>query len=297
MQKDRRSNGRRLAAGALAALGLLGAAGTAPAHAESAPEVYVALGDSMASGPLIPDITGLLACGRSTHNYGHELAKTLGVDEYRDVTCSGAKSQHMTEPQKLSLAGVPAGEVPPQLDAVRADTTLVTLTVGGNDAGLVGVAQDCVQLDPRGARCQDEYTEDGVDTVAQRIEEFGPKLGAVLDGIAERAPQARVVVTAYGDYVKPGGCYPAVPVLPSDADWLQGGVNHLNEVIGEQSAAHGARYVDLFTPSRGHDACAAPKEKWVEGFVPTDLAAPLHPNRRGEGNYARIINEQLPTAR
>ncbi|GAA2071471.1 SGNH/GDSL hydrolase family protein [Streptomyces albiaxialis] len=275
-------------------------AGTAGAEDGRQGERYVSLGDSMASGPLIPDITGPVACGRSTHNYAHELARTLGAADHRDVTCSGASSKHMTEPQKLSVAGVPAGEAPPQFDALGVDTTLVTLTIGGNDAGLVGVAQDCFRLDPNGGKCQEEFTEGGVDTVARRVDEFAPKLAAVLDGIRERAPRARVLVTGYGDYVKPGGCWPAVPVLPSDADWLQGNVNRLNRVISEQAAAHGATYVDVFTPSKGHDACAAPKDKWVEGFVPTDLAAPLHPNRRGEENYARIVHEKLtasPTAR
>lgn len=287
---------------------LLAAAGTVPAHAAAGDasgtargeraggaqeERYVALGDSMASGPLIPDITGPVACARSTHNYGHELARTLGVADYRDVTCSGAATKHMTEPQELKLGDVPAGTAAPQLDALGQDTTLVTLTIGGNDTGLVGVAQNCFQLDPRGARCQDEYTENGVDTVARRIEEFGPKLDAVLDGIEQRAPRASVLVTGYGDYVKPGGCWPKVAVLPSDADWLQGSVNHMNRVIADRADAHGAAYVDVFTPSRGHDACQAPKDKWVEGFVPTSLAAPLHPNRQGEENYARIIHEHM----
>lgn len=287
--------------GAAAAAGLVVGAAAAPAAADTAAagasaeagEVYVALGDSMASGPLIPLPTGPLACGRSTENYAHELADRLGVAELRDVTCSGARTDHMTRPQSLSLLGVDMGEAPPQFDALGADTTLVTLTIGGNDAGLVGVAQDCMQLDPTADLCKDRFTEGGVDTVAQRIEAMGPKLGAVLDGIRARAPQARVLVTGYGDYIKPGGCWPYQPVLAADADWLQGSVNHMNRVIADRAAAHGAEYVDVFTPSRGHDACQPPGDKWVEGYVPTAPAAPLHPNERGEEAYAGIIHQQL----
>jgi hypothetical protein len=33
--------------------------------------------------------------------------------------------------------------------------------------------------------------------------------------------------------------------------------------------------------------------RWVEGFVPVDPAAPLHPNQRGEENYVRIIAGHL----
>ncbi|WP_067474063.1 SGNH/GDSL hydrolase family protein [Actinomadura hibisca] len=276
---------------ALAALTL-----TPTAQAAAAP-AYVALGDSMASGPLIPDITGPVACGRSTHNYPHELASRLGVAGLKDVTCSGAASKHMTEPQSLSLLGQPAGTVPPQLDALTADTRLVTLTIGGNDAGLVGVAQNCVNLLPTGTPCKTKYVQGGVDQIAQRIDAFEPKLGAVLDGVRQRSPQARVVVTGYGLYIKRGGCWPAVPVLPVDADWLQGSVNRMNGVIARQAVAHNMTYIDLVTPSAGHDACQSPSAKWLEGFTPTSVAAPLHPNRRGEENYARIIAEQLQAAR
>src|SRR3569833_2781256 len=153
-----------VAATVAAAIGI-----TAPS-ASAAGERYVALGDSMASGPLIPNITGNVGCGRSTHNYAHELAAQLGVAELHDVTCSGAETKHMTQSQSLSVAGVPTGTAPPQFDALTADTTLVTLTIGGNDAGLVGIAQDCLNLDPTATPCKERYTQGGVDPVAQRVD-------------------------------------------------------------------------------------------------------------------------------
>lgn len=280
-----------VAALALAGLGLGTSASGAWAAADDTTS-YVALGDSMASGPLIPDITGPVACGRSTHNYPHELAASIGAS-LRDVTCSGAKSKHMTEKQSLSLLDIPMGSAAPQFDALRPDTDLVTLTIGGNDAGLVGIAQDCMTLDPTATPCKEKLTEGGVDQVAQRIAEFSPRLAAVLDGIHQRSPQARVIVTGYGLYIKPGGCWPLQPVLPVDADFLQGSVDRMNTVIARQSAAHGAEYIDLTTPSKGHDACQAPSDKWVEGYVPTAAAAPLHPNRQGEAAYARVIGAHL----
>jgi hypothetical protein len=155
------------ALGAAAAAGLVVGATAAPAAAAGADaaagEVYVALGDSMASGPLIPLPTGPLACGRSTENYAHELADRLGVAELRDVTCSGARTDHMTQPQSLSLLDVDMGEAPPQFDALSADTTLVTLTIGGNDAGLVGVAQGHMQLKPVAALGDGGSPKGGVD--------------------------------------------------------------------------------------------------------------------------------------
>jgi lysophospholipase L1-like esterase len=283
----------RAVVGVLALAGLALGSGAAPASAASEDALsYVALGDSMASGPLIPDITGPVACGRSTHNYPHELAGRLGAS-LRDVTCSGARSKHMTEPQSLSLLDIPMGSAPPQFDALRADTDLVTLTIGGNDAGLVGIAEGCRTLDPNATPCKDQYYEGGVDQIGERLAAFAPKLGVVLDTIHQRSPQARVIVTGYGLYIKPGGCFPLQPVLPVDADFLQGSVNRMNAVIARQSALHGAEYIDLATPSKGHDACQLPSKKWVEGYVPTSAAAPLHPNRNGEENYAAVIAAHL----
>lgn len=64
-------------------------------------------------------------------------------------------------------------------------------------------------------------------------------------------------------------------------------------MIRRQALAHGAAYIDLVTPSAGHDACQSPSRRWIEGYVPVNLAAPLHPNRAGEAAYARIIAGQI----
>ena len=283
---------KRLLHGMVGALVLAGTALVAsPAHAAplaEGPVEYVALGDSMASGPLIPNITGPIGCGRSTHNYAHELAAALGAN-LRDVTCSGAKSRHMTEPQSTSVGGVDTGTVPPQFDALTASTTLVTLTIGGNDVGLVGIAEDCVNLDPTATPCKGEFETE----VAQRTQELGPRLSAVLDGIRARSPKARIVVTGYGLYIKPTGCWPGQPGLPTYANFLPGAVNAMNGVIRDQANAHGATYIDLVTPSAGHDACQSATKRWVEGYVPLNPAAPLHPNARGEAAYAAIIGNTL----
>ncbi|GAA1776079.1 SGNH/GDSL hydrolase family protein [Actinomadura chokoriensis] len=282
---------KRLLHGMVGALVLAGTAFAAtPAQAAplAAGAEYVALGDSMASGPLIPNITGPIGCGRSTHNYAHELADALDAD-LTDVTCSGARTKHMTESQSTSVAGVDTGTVPPQFDALTASTTLVTLTIGGNDVGLVGIAEDCVNLDPTATPCKGEFE----DEVAQKTAALGASLSAVLDGIRARSPKARIVVTGYGLYIKPNGCWPVQPVLPTDANFLQGAVNAMNGVIRDQAAAHGATYIDLVTPSAGHDACQSATRRWVEGYVPLNPAAPLHPNARGEAAYAAIIGNAL----
>jgi lysophospholipase L1-like esterase len=282
---------RAVAAAVLTVASVAGATATGPAAAAPG-DVYVALGDSFASGPLIPNQIHL-GCTRSDRNYPHVLAARLGAGTLRDVTCSGADTRDLTSPQSLSFLGQPLPPAPPQFDALSADTTLVTITIGGNDTGLIGVAQNCVNALPFGTPCTRRYIVDGVDTVAARIDAFAPAMAAAVQGIRARAPMARIVVTGYGLYIQRGGCWPAVPVYPADANWLQGLVDRLNGVVRAQALANGAEYVDLRTPSAGHDACRSAGAKWIEGFVPVNVAAPLHPNARGEAAYAQIIGDQI----
>ncbi len=296
MKIEHRSARRRTGAAVLVAAGLASAGLLTAAPASASGPDYVALGDSMASGPLVPDITGPLACGRSTHNYAHLLADRFAATKFTDVTCSGAATVDLTDPMDLSIGGVPAGTAPAQFDALTSATTLVTMTMGGNDVGLVGAAEDCIRINPLDAPCKDKYTAGGVDQIGQRIEAFAPKIAAAVDGIRARSPQARVLVTGYGLYMKPGGCWPTQPWLPKDADYLQSKVDQINQVISAQATAHGAEYVDVAGPSVGHDACQSSSARWVEGLIPSHSAAPLHPNAQGEAAYAGIIGDQIAGA-
>ena len=89
---------------------------------------YVAMGSSFAAGPGLPTrVPGSpRRAGRSSGNYAHLVARALGLD-LQDVTYSGATTSDILRPS--------AGGQPAQLDAVTADTRLVTITAGGNDVG------------------------------------------------------------------------------------------------------------------------------------------------------------------
>jgi hypothetical protein len=130
-----------------------GVIGLAPARA-LAPS-YVALGDSYASGPIIPLYEQPYGCLRSTNNYAHLLAPKLGLP-LRDATCAGAESEDMTGTQ-----GVSPGPNPPQYDRLDAATSVVTFQIGGNDIGFSSIAEDCFAPTPTGTPCQDKYVVNG----------------------------------------------------------------------------------------------------------------------------------------
>jgi hypothetical protein len=53
---------------------------------------YVGLGDSAASGPVIPNqIPAPLGCWRSDHNFAHVVAQSLGVS-LKDVSCGARRT-------------------------------------------------------------------------------------------------------------------------------------------------------------------------------------------------------------
>ena len=264
---------------------LLGAlALAAPAAAASR---YVSLGDSYAAGPLIPVQLPPFGCLKSSNDYGHLTQQQLRFPEYRDPSCSGAKTTHMTQPQ-----GVSPGPNPPQFDSLTAGTKMVTLTIGGNDIGFSSIAQDCFVTQPStGSPCKDKYTAGGQDEVSRRIAETAPKVAAVLQGIATRSPQAKTYVVDYSAIFphEGPGCYPQMPVAEGDVPWLRAKQEELNAMLATQASANGARLVDVYTASRGHDACSLPGVRWVEPVTPASPAAPVHPNLIGMRAMASLI--------
>lgn len=275
----------------------------APAGAQAASGVQIALGDSYTSGPLIPNqIPNPIGCGRSDHNYPSVVAGNLKPRVFTDISCGSAVTDNMTQPQKVPGNGTN----PPQFNALRPDATLVTVGIGGNDAGLVGVAEQCAIMGfshPTGHACRDRYAPGGKDQVRAKIDATKPKIAAVLQGIHDRSPTARVAIVGYPDVLpQSGNCFgPNVPLSPDDVDYLDGVIKALNSMIAGQAAGNDAEYVDTYYPSIGHDVCKLPPNRWFEGAMPTEPAYPLHPNAKGEASMGRsvlgVLSHPRPTPR
>ncbi|WP_433623914.1 SGNH/GDSL hydrolase family protein [Nocardia sp. CA-120079] len=267
------------------------AAITGQASADPAAEThYVALGDSFAAGAGVFPQTELATCARSAVNYPSLVAKELGVATFQDVTCGGATLRDLASPQR----GVVSGTAAPQFDALTPDTTLVTMTMGGNDIGLASQALRCGNLlpEPYGTSCADTFTANGVDTFAERTKALAPVYGTAIDEIRSRAPEATIVIVGYPTASREGACPAQQPAWPRDADYLQDVLVNLNTLLRSVSAAHGAIFVDTAASSVGHDMCAAPDQQWINGLIPslsTPSIVPLHPNTFGEQNIAQQV--------
>jgi lysophospholipase L1-like esterase len=268
-----------LAIAALAVLAAFAAAGAGAAN-------YVALGDSYAAGPLIPNPVLPLGCLKSDHNYPHLAAPGIGLT-LRDASCSGATTTDMTNPQNVE----PDGPNPPQFNSLDTGTTVVSLTIGGNDIGFSEVVESCITYNPFSSPCKDKYASGGKDQLAERIEATAPKVAAVLQGIHSRSPVAKIYVVNYpAIFPETGsGCWPQMPVSFSDAPYLRATEQRLNSMLATQASANGATLVNWYQASIGHDACKGTSTRWVEPLVPGELAAPIHPNSAGMEGGAKAL--------
>jgi lysophospholipase L1-like esterase len=281
-----------------------------PANASAdAPTSIVALGDSYASGPLVPpQYEQAWGCLRSSMNYAHQVASALAL-ELTDVTCSGADTNDMWETHGVSpeeefseygseygYTGHPGN--PPQLDALSEETDIVTLQIGGNDIGFGSLATTCGEgaIDGRGCREAVE-AEDPFGQIA----ETGPKIVAVLEEIAVRSPNVRIFVLGYSGIFKIGdtASCEAMLVDENDAQYLRSIQEALNAMIEEAANAEelgysdATTYVDVYGPSAGHTACDLPAIRWVEPIVPVNAAAPVHPNLGGMTAIRDILIEHV----
>jgi lysophospholipase L1-like esterase len=247
----------------------------------AAAERYVALGDSFTSGPYVPTTDLASGCLRSDHNYPSLLAKRLGVGDFVDVSCAGARTRDLPHRQ-LTL---PGARIPAQLDALDGDTTLVTLGIGGNDFNLYAhLTNTCLQLrasDPTGSPCRTTMTSGTRDLVGTTTARIGRNVERALRQVAERAPGARVVLVGYPRIAPPRGeCPDLLPYATGDVPFGDEVLRGLNSAMRRAADRAGAEFLDMYAASRGHDVCSA--QPYVNG-VHTDQqrAAAFHPLPRG----------------
>src|ERR1700722_7253617 len=264
---------------------------------------YVALGDSYAAGPGIPDQTGAVTgCEQSNSSYPFLVAQRLRL-ELTDMSCSSATIADLSTAQPTG-----DGINPAQLSALSPATALVTLGIGGNDVGWASIFTRCVELDlipvlipsedSSGLTpCEDYYVHDGTDLIQQRVQMVSGQLAKTLSQIKARARRARVYVVGYPELLPSSGngCASTLGITTGDIVFLSNEELRLNRELRRVAQAAGDGYVDTYGPSEGHDACSAPPSRWLEPLIPDAAAAPLHPNAAGEQGMANAIVAAVKT--
>lgn len=240
----------------------------APAGAQAKPG-YVALGDSYSSGVGTGSYYADSGeCQRSRHAYGPLIAAARGY-ALSFKACSGA-----TTPDVISS----------QLGPLNASTSLVTITIGGNDAGFATGIFECAALS---FPCQS-----AIDSSDAFIEH---KLPALLDttysDIRAGAPNARVVVLGYPHLFTSRGatCDPDL-LTPRHEREINHSGDLLDGVIATRAAAHGFTYVDPRRAFESHEICSS--SPWLNGLT-LPLSDSFHPDIAGQAEFASLIEAVL----
>ncbi len=226
----------------------------APAHAAASVN-YVALGDSYASGLGSGDTSG--SCDQSPNAYGPLWAKANSPASFQFAACSGATTTDV---------------INSQLSPLSASTTLVTITIGGNDAGFSSTMETCV-LDSTSS-CQSAVSA-GEQIIAQTLP---GRLNTTLSDIRAHAPNAKVVVVGYPDFYDLSASF-CIGLSSADHQALDGAADQLDAALKTAAAANGDTFADVRGQFSGHELCDG--SGWLNS-VTLPIDASYHPTAAGQ---------------
>ena len=229
--------------------------------AEAAPWVrYVALGDSYSSGLGAGDyISSSGSCDRSTRAYPEQWAAENAPASFVSVACAGAST---------------ADVLSSQVSALSTSTTLVSITIGGNDAGFSSVMETCVLSST--STCVNAVSNAEAFVQSQ----LPARLDATLAAIRARAPAAKVVVLGYPDLYDLSKSSSCIGLSTKDRTALNGGADDLDSALASAAVANGDTFADVRPQFAGHEICDS--GSWLNSVDIFAISSSYHPNASGQ---------------
>ncbi|MFE7973289.1 SGNH/GDSL hydrolase family protein [Streptomyces shenzhenensis] len=241
--------------------------GAATAQAStSAAGGYVALGDSYSSGVGAGSyISSSGSCNRSTNAYPYLWNAAHAPASFAFNACSGATTDDV-------LAN--------QLGSLNSATGLVSLSIGGNDAGFADVMTTCVLN-------SDSTCLSRINTARSYVASTLPgKLDAVYSAIRSKAPSARVVVIGYPRFYKLGTT--CIGLSETKRSAINDAADYMDNAIAQRAAAHGFVFGDVRTTFSGHEICSG--NSWLHSVNWLDIGTSYHPTAAGQsGGYLPVL--------
>jgi lysophospholipase L1-like esterase len=255
---------RRLVGVVTVACALSGAV-TAAALADN----YVALGDSYSSGTGTRDYSLNSGCQRGPYAYPALIKADRPGTNLTFVACSGARTGDV-------LAN--------QVGSLNTSTNIVTITIGGNDAGFSSVVTSCAL--PL-VSCNSDITN-----AQNYIRNTLPgALNGVYSQIQSRAPNARVIVLGYPRLFMGVDCNAGTFFSTDEMTKLNATADLLKTTTAGRAAAYGFTFKDAIPSFTGHAVCSS--TEWLNGLSnPTGDS--YHPNRTGhKSGYEPLVRSVI----
>ena len=231
-------------------------------------ERYVALGDSYSSG------TGTRTyynstCQRSVYSYPYLLSQQRANTQLVFAACSGAKTADVLNNQVSSLTS---------------GTGIVTITVGGNDAGFSSVITECAK--PEWASVCDTRVAEAQSFIRNTLPS---RLNSVYSQIKSRSPNARKIVLGYPRLFMGVDCNAGTWFDSDDMTMLNQTADLLNSVTSSRAAAYGFTFKNPTTAFTGHAICSS--SEWLNGLS-DPVGESYHPNRAGHSSgYLPLVRQ------
>src|SRR4051812_13954988 len=248
------------------ALALTGAT-AAQASGQAAATGYVALGDSYSSGVGAGSyISSSGDCKRSTKAYPYLWAAANSPSSFTFTACSGARTGDV-------LAS--------QLTPLTSATALVSITIGGNDAGFADVMTTCVLQ-------SDSSCLSRISTAKAYVDSTLPgQLDNVYSAISSRAPNAHVVVLGYPRFYQLGATCLGLSETKRKA--INDAADYLDTAIAKRAANHGFAWGDVRPTFTGHELCSG--GAWLHSLNLLNIGESYHPTAAGQsGGYLPVLN-------
>jgi lysophospholipase L1-like esterase len=258
----RRPSARSLRTASTAALSalVLGLTGLAAAPASAQATGYAALGDSYSSGVGSGSyISSSGDCEQSTLAYPYLWQQANKPSSFDFAACSGATTSDVLSSQ---------------LSGLNSSIGLVSISIGGNDAGFSDTMETCVLDGTSSCLSAVASAENFVNT------QLGAKLATVYAAIRKDAPNAHVVVLDYPHlYQVPGDCLFGISDTSRNA--INGAADDLDGVIDSAATAAGFTFADVRSAFNGHQICS--DDSWLHSTtLPIDES--YHPTSTGQAD-------------
>ncbi|MFJ9690958.1 SGNH/GDSL hydrolase family protein [Kitasatospora sp. NPDC101183] len=240
----------------------------AASEANAAGANYVALGDSYSAGVGAGSyLSDSGSCKRSTNAYAYLWKNAHAPSSFKFVACSGARTGDVLNNQ---------------ISALSSSTTLVSITIGGNDTGFSSTMQTCVLG-------SDDDCLNAVGNAEDYARNTLPgQLDQVYSAIRAKAPNAHVVVLGYPHLYKVGGsCIFGIGDTKRSA--INEAADTLDGVIAKEVANAGFTFGDVRGIFAEHEICGS-QTTWLHSTtLPVDES--YHPKASGQaGGYLPVFS-------
>lgn len=248
----------------------VGVALTGAVTAQASPTVaatgYVALGDSYSSGVGAGSyISSSGDCLRSTKAYPYLWAAAHSPSSFDFTACSGARTGDV-------LAN--------QLGPLSSSTGLVSISIGGNDAGFADVMVTCVLQSDSGCLSRIATAKAYVDST------LPAQLDSVYSAISSKAPAAHVVVVGYPRFYQLGAT--CLGLSDTKRAAINGAADYLDSALAKRAADHGFTFGDVRSTFTGHELCSG--SAWLHSLNLLNITESYHPTAAGHsGGYLPVF--------